>query len=145
MRKFAAGVVLAALLALFIAAVTRTSEKRTEGQETVTVLHVTVECPSQGECATHAQMAGHYEAPSAEAESNVLKLPSRHAVSQRSYMEWNSRTDSGLRTRHVINTELRPGRVLKLPYESRPYTKGTTIHGVSEAHNKKGHFSVGVL
>lgn len=145
MRKFAAGVVLAAMLALFVAFVTRTSEKRAASQETTRAFVYTVENPCVGVCEAHAQAACDYEAPLAEAESNVLKLPSRHVVSQRSYMEWNSIINSGLRTGHVINTELRPGHVLKLPYESRPHTKGTTIHGASEAAHVRGHFSVGVL
>jgi hypothetical protein len=120
MRRVAAGVVLAALLMLLASVVTRTSEKSgrsTPDRETPTVLMVTVECPCGGECDAHARVVADY---SDEAEVGaVLKLPIRNVVSPRGYIERHSRTDSGLRTGYVLNTDLRAGRVLKLPHDGR--------------------------
>ncbi len=147
MKRFAAGVVLAALLALFVARITSTPEAARD-RGTRTVLMVAVECPCSGVCEVHAQTACDYAAHAAEAEVRaVLKLPSRHAVSQRSDTHWNSLTviNSGLRTGHVINTELRAGRVLKLPYYEGAEGTKATIHDASEAASMKGHFSVGVM
>jgi hypothetical protein len=152
MRRLIAGVVLVAMLMLFVAVVTRTSEKRAEGRKTTMAFVVAVECPCGGGCEAHARTASDYEPAFAEAEGSVLKLPSRHVVSQRSDNEWNSSTvtNSGLKTGYVNNSTLRSepwsGHVLKLPhYDSDEGMKGTTIHGASEALTQKGHFSVGVL
>ena len=166
MRRFAAGVVLAALLTLFVAIVTRTTERRVD-RGTATVLVVTVECPCGGVCEAHAEAASDLETQYAEAESRVLKLPLEHVVGQRSYNQVRDVDSFGLglgghdniidrepRSRYVLDAVINhyrgTGRVLKLPRRSGRlnvnYSYGKiNMYDASAASVRMGRFSVGVL
>ena len=124
MRRFAAGVLLAAMLMLFVAVVTRSEETRAEGQET-TMLVAAVECPCQGGCESHASMVCDYAPEYDEAEVTVLKLPTE--------VEDSAKHELVKRKLHGFN----PVTILKPP---RYVTEKA-----SEAANVRGYPNVGVL
>ena len=69
MRMLFAGILIAAMLTLFVA-----SDVSHENAETGTTLMVEADCTLDG-CTTHADMIAHYDAEAQAAGEYVLKLP----------------------------------------------------------------------